>query len=178
MSLEVKTVKGTYGWDVSQQFLHRSKDRRLGLEPNSFSDGQRTDAGDSSQLGLEPNSFSVGQRTDAWDSSRLGLEPNSFSVGRQTDAWESIRIGLEPNSFSVGRQTDVWDSSRLGLESIESSRLGLESINSFGHIMCKEVPCLTVLGTRELTHPRRMCAMAHCANCYDVCRYIGRINSR
>ena len=27
------------GWDVSQQFLRRSKDRRLGLEPNSFSDG-------------------------------------------------------------------------------------------------------------------------------------------
>ena len=33
-----------------------------------------------------------------------------------------------------------------------SSQLGLESINKFGHIMCKEVPSLTVLGTRELTN--------------------------
>ena len=32
-----------------------------------------------------------------------------------------------------------------------SSRLGLDSINSFGHILCREVPCLTVLGTRKLT---------------------------
>ena len=35
----------------------------------------------------------------------------------------------------------------MGIKSIELSQLGLESINSFGHILCKEVPCLTVLGT-------------------------------
>ena len=110
---------GTDVWYVSQHFLSRSKDRRLGLEPNSFSDGRQTDVEDSNQLGLETNSFSVGWRTDTWDSS-----------------W----IGLEPNSFPVYQRTDVWD----------SSRPGLESINSFGHILCKEVPCLTVLGTREL----------------------------
>ena len=110
----------TDGWDVSQQFLCRSKYRRLRLEPNSFGDGRRT---------------------DAWDSIRLGLEPNSFSVGRRTYVWYSSWIGLEPNSFTVGRQTDVWD----------SIRLGLESINSFGHILYKEVSCLTVLGTRKLT---------------------------
>ena len=120
----------TDGWDVSQQFLRRSKDRRLGLEPNSFSDGQWTDTGDSSWLGFKTNSFSVGWRTDAWDSSRI---------------W------LEPNSFAVGRQTDVWDFSQLGLESIYLSWLGLEPINSFGHILCKEILCLTVLGTQELT---------------------------
>ena len=147
--------RGMDGWDVSQHFLRWSKDRRLGLEPNSFSDGWRTDAG---------------------NSSRLGLELNSFSVGRWTDTCDSSRIGLEPNSFAVGRRTDVWDSSRLGLESMDSSRLGLESINSFGHILCKEVPCLTVLGTRELTHPCRMCAMANCANYSDVCSYVGHIN--
>ena len=61
------------------------------------------------------------------------------------------QIGIDPNSFAIGRRTDVWDSSRLGLESIDSSRLGLESINSFGRILCKEVPCITVLGTQELT---------------------------
>ena len=105
---------------MSQQFLRQSKDRRLGLKPNSFSDGRRT---------------------DAWDSSQLGLEPNSFSVGRGTDACDLSRIGIEPNSFTVGLWTDVWD----------SSQLGLESINSFGHILCKEVLCLTVLVTRELT---------------------------
>ena len=66
---------------MSQQFLRQSKDRRLGLEPNSFSDSRRTDAWDSSQLRLNPNSFSVGQWTDAWDLSRIGLEPNSFTVG-------------------------------------------------------------------------------------------------
>ena len=110
----------TYEWDASQQFLRRSKDRRLGLEPNSFS---------------------AGRRADDWDSSWLGLKLNSFNVGRRTDAWDSSWIGLEPNSFTVGQRTDVWD----------SSRLGLESIDSFGHILCKEVPCLTVLGSRELT---------------------------
>ena len=125
---------------MSQQVLRWSKDRRLGLKPNSFSDGRRM---------------------DAEDSSRLGLEPNSFSIGRLTDACDSSRIGLDPNSFAVGRRTDVWDLSQLGLESMDLSRLGLESINSFGNILCKEVPCLTVLGTRELTHPRRMCAMEH-----------------
>ena len=113
-------MQGIDGWDVSQQFLRRSKDRRLGLEPNSFSDGRRTYDGDSSPLGLKPNSFSVGRRIDAWDSSRIGLDPNSFSVSRRTD----VR---------------------------DSSRLGLESINSFGHILCKEVSCFTVLGTRKLT---------------------------
>ena len=119
-----------YVWDASQQFLRQSKNRQLGLEQNSFSDGRQT---------------------DTEDSSRLGLEPNSFSVVRQIDAWDLSWTGLDPNSFAVGRRTDVWDSSRLGLESIDSSRLGLESINSFGHILCKEVPCITVLGTRELT---------------------------
>ena len=105
---------------MSQQFLRRSKDRRLGLEPNSFSYSRRTNDGDSSRLGLEPNSFSVGQQTDACDLSKIGLEPNSFAVGPRTDVWES-------------------------------SRLGLNSINSFRHVLCKEVPCLTVLVTRELT---------------------------
>ena len=84
---------------MSQQFLRRSKDRRLGLEPNSFS---------------------FGRQTHAWDSSRLGLEPNSFSVGRRTNVCDSIQLGIEQNSFSVGRRTDVWDSSHLGLESINS----------------------------------------------------------
>ena len=117
-------IRGCYGrrtdgWDVSQQFLLRSKDRRLGLDPNSFS---------------------AGWRTDAWNSSWLGLEPNSFTVGRWTDAWDLSWIRLEPNSFNVGWRTDVW----------ESSRLIVESINSFGHIVCKEVLCLTVLGTQEL----------------------------
>ena len=125
---------GTDGWDVSQHFLRQSKDRRLRLEQNSFSNGERTDIGDSSWLGLEPNSFSVGRRTYACDSSQIGLDPNSFAVGQRTDVWDS-------------------------------SRLGLESINSFGNILCKEVPCLTVLGTCELTHPRRICAMAHFDNC-------------
>ena len=137
--------QSTDGWDVSQQFLRRSKDRRLGLEPNSFSDGWRA---------------------DAWDSSRIGLEPNSFTVSQQTDACDSSWIGLEPNSFTVGQQTDVWD----------TSWLVLKSIDSFGHILCKEVPFLTVLGTQELTHPRRMCAMAHCANYLGVWRYAGHIN--
>ena len=105
---------------MSQQFLRRSKDRRLGLKPNSFSDSQQTDAWDSSQLGLDPNSFSVGPRTDVWDSSRIGIEPNSFTVVKWTDVWYS-------------------------------SGLGLESINIFGRIMYKEVPCLIVLGTQELT---------------------------
>ena len=110
----------TDGWDVSQQFLRRKKDRQLGLEPNSFSNGRRMDAG---------------------YSGRLGLKLNSFSVGRRTDACDLSQIGLKPNSFAVGRRTDIWD----------SSWLGLESIDSFGHILCKEVPCLTVLGTRDLT---------------------------
>ena len=61
--------QGTYGWDVNQQFLRWLKDRRLEIEPNSFSKGRQTDAGDSSRLGLDPNSFSTGRRTDAWDSS-------------------------------------------------------------------------------------------------------------
>ena len=108
--------------------------------------------------------------------SRLLLKLISFNVGRQTDTWDSIRIGLEPNSFAVGRQTDVWGTIRLGLKSIDSSRMGLESINSFEHILCKEVPFLTVFGTRELTHPHRMCAVAHCANSNVVCRYIGHIS--
>ena len=111
--------QGTYSWDVSQQFIRGSKDRRLGIEPNSFSDGQRTDAGDSSRLGLEPNSFSLCQRIDTYDLNQIGLEPNSFAVG-----W----------------RTDIWD----------SSRLRLESIDIFGHILCKELPCLTILGTPEL----------------------------
>ena len=102
---------------MNQQFLRQSKDRRLGLNPNNFS---------------------VGRRTDAWELSRLGLEQNSFSVSQQTDVWDSSQIGLKPNSFTVGQQTDIQD----------SSRLGIKSITSFGHIMCKEVPCLTVLGTR------------------------------
>ena len=122
--------QGTDVWDASQQFLRRSKDRQLGLEPNSFSDGWRT---------------------DTWDLSRLGLKPNSFSIGWRIDAYDSSQIGLKPNSFTVGWRTDVWDSSRLGLKSIDSSQLGLESINSVGHILCKVVPCFTVLGTRELT---------------------------
>ena len=103
----------TDGWDVSQHFLHRLKDRRL------------------------------------------GLEPNSFSVGRQTDIWDSSRMGLEPNSFSVGRLTEVWDLFRLGLKSIVSAlvdgQTSVTRVNSFGHILCKEVPCLTVFGTRKLT---------------------------
>ena len=101
---------------MSQQFLRRSKDRRLGLDPNRF------------------------RRTDAGDLSRLGLELNSFSVGRRTDVCDSSQIGLEPNSFAVGQRTYVWD----------SSRLGLESINNFGQFLCKEGPCITVLGTWEL----------------------------
>ena len=136
--------RGTDGQDVSQPVQRWSKDRRLGLEPNGFSEVWRMDAEDLS-----------------W----LCLEPISFSVGRQTDTWDSSRIGLEPNSFSVGQQTNVWG----------SSRMGIESINSFGHILCKEVPCLTVLGTQELTHPHSMCALAHCANYSLVCRYIGFI---
>ena len=40
----------------------------------------------------------------------------------------------------------------MGLKSIYSRRLKLESINSFRNIMCKEVLCLTVLGTLELTN--------------------------
>ena len=135
----------TDGWDASQQFLRWSKDRRLGLEPNSFGNGLRT---------------------DTWDSTQLGLEPNSFGVGRRTDAWDLIQIGIKPNSFTVGRRTYVWD----------SSRMILKSTNTFGHIMCKEVLCLTVLGTRELTHPRRMCALVHCSNWSDVWRYVGPLN--
>ena len=84
--------RGTDGWDVSQQFLRRSKDRRLGLEPNSFSNGWQTDAEDSSRLGLDLNSFSVGQRTDAWYSSIIVLKPNSFAVGRHTDVWDSSQL--------------------------------------------------------------------------------------
>ena len=34
---------------------------------------------------------------------------------------------------------------------MDSGRLLLDSFNIFGHIMCKEVPYLTVLGTQELT---------------------------
>ena len=147
--------QGTDGQDVSQQVLHRSKDRHLGLDPNSFRNCRRT---------------------DAEESIRLWLEPISFSVGRRTDTWDSSRIGLDPNSFAVGQRTDVWDSIWLGLKSIHSSRLGLESINSLGNILCIEISCLTVLGTRELTRPRRMCAMAHCANSSVVYRYVGRIN--
>ena len=110
--------------------------------------GQRTDGWDVSQhflcwskyrhLGLKPNSFLDDRLIDAWDSSRQGLEPNSFGVGRRTDIWDSSQIGLDPNIFTVGLRTDVWD----------SSRLELESINSFGRILCKEVLCLTVLGTQ------------------------------
>ena len=133
---------------MSQQFLRRSKDRQLGLEPNSFSDGRQTDDG---------------------DSSRLGIKPNSFSFSRWTDACDLSRIGLEPNSFAVSRRTDVWELSRLGLKSMGSSGLGLESINSFGHILCKEVPCLTFLGTRELTHPRRICAIFRIALTLPMC---------
>ena len=67
---------------MSQQFLRRSKDRRLGLESNSFS---------------------VGRRTDVWDSSRLGLESIvSASVEVQT-SWNRV------NSFSAGQRADVWD---------------------------------------------------------------------
>ena len=132
---------------MSQQVLRRSKDRRLGLDPNIFSDGQWT---------------------DAEEFSRLGLETNSFSVGRRTDDWELSQIGLEPNIFAVGQRTDVRDSIRLGLESIDSSRLGLESIKSFGHILCKEAPCLTVLGTRELT-PIKNCT---CINCGSIQLFI------
>ena len=55
----------TDGWDVSQQFLRRSKDRQLGLDTNIFIGGQRTDAWDSSLLGIESNSFRIGRRTDA-----------------------------------------------------------------------------------------------------------------
>ena len=137
--------RGTDGWDVSQQFLRQLKDTRLGLKPNSFSNGWWI---------------------YAWDFSWLGLGPNSFSVGRLTVICDLSQIGIEPNSFTVDLQTDVWD----------LSRQGLESINSFGHILCKEVPCLTVFGTRELTHPCRMCAMAHFANSSDVWSYVGRIN--
>ena len=90
------------------------------------------------------------------------------------------RLGLDPNSFSVVRWTDVWDSSRLGLESIVSASVDGQTsgnrVNSFGHILCEEDPCLTVLGTRELTHPRRMCAMEDCTNFSDVGRYVGHIN--
>ena len=107
----------TYGWDVSQQFLRRSKDRRLGLKPNSFSDGWQTDAG---------------------DSSRLGIEPISFSVGRRTDACASSWIGLEPNSFAVGWQTDVCDLIWLGLESMGLSSLGLESSIVLGILCAKK----------------------------------------
>ena len=57
---------------MSLQFLRLSKDRRLGLEPNSFSVSQPTDVWDSSRLGLKPNSFIFGQRTDVWDSSQIG----------------------------------------------------------------------------------------------------------
>ena len=123
--------QGTDGLDVSQQVLRQLKDRRLGLDKNGFSDSRWTDDEDSSHLWLEPISFGVGRRTDTWDSSR---------------------IELKPNSFSIGRMTDVWDLSQLGLKSIDSSWMELESINSFGHILCKEVSCLTVLGTRGLTY--------------------------
>ena len=62
----------TIGWDVSQQFLRLSKDRRMGFKTNSFI---------------------VGQRTDIWDSSRMGLESIvSVSVDRQTS-------GTQVNSF-------------------------------------------------------------------------------
>ena len=48
------------------------------------------------------------------------------------------------------------------------SWLGLKSINSFGNILCKEVPCLTVLGTRELT-----CSITikniKCSSFFDTC---------
>ena len=45
------------------------------------------------RLGLEPNSFSVGRKTDVWDSSRLGLESIvSASVDGQTS-------GTRVNSF-------------------------------------------------------------------------------
>ena len=111
------------------------------MSVNSFCVSRQTDAWNSSQLGLEPNSFRVGRRKDACELSWIGLEPNSFTVGRRTDACDSSWIGIDPNIFTVGWRTYVQ----------ESSRLGLESIDSFGHILCKEVLCLTVLGTRELT---------------------------
>ena len=79
---------------MSQQFLRQSKDRRLGLDPNSFSVGQRTNVQYSSRLGLEPNSFCVFRRTDVWDSSRLGLDSIvSESVDVQT-------YGTRVNSFA------------------------------------------------------------------------------
>ena len=59
---------------MSQQFLRRSKDRRLGLESNSFS---------------------VGRRTDVWDSSRLGLESIvSVSVEVQTSGTQVNFLGI------------------------------------------------------------------------------------
>ena len=109
------------------------------------------------------------RRTDEWDVSQQFLR-------RSKDR----RLGIEPNVFSVGKRTDVWDSSRLVLESIFSASVNGQTsgtqVNSFGHILCKEYPCLTVVGTQELTHPRRMCAMAHWANFSDVWSYVGLIN--
>ena len=44
----------------------------------------------------------------------------------------------------------------LGLESIVSASVDRQTsgtqVNSFGHILCKEDPCLAVLGTRESIH--------------------------
>ena len=53
---------------MSQQFLRRSKDIRLGLEPNSFSVGRRTDVSDLSQLGLESivSALVDGQTSGTW----------------------------------------------------------------------------------------------------------------
>ena len=122
---------------MSQQFLHQSKDRRLGLESNSFSDGRRT---------------------DAWDSSRLGLEPNCFIVGRQTDACDSIRIGLNLNSSaSVDGQTSGtrvdWDLSQSTVleYSVQKSSVshifgntGIENNSGYEMILGRDL--LTALG--------------------------------
>ena len=89
------------------------------------------------------------RRTDDWDVSQNFLR---WSKDRQ--------LGIEPNSFSVGRRTDVWDLSRLGLESIVSASVDGQTsgaqVNSFGHILCKEDPCLTVVGTWELTYGTKL----------------------
>ena len=110
--------RGTDGQDVSQLVLRRLKYRRLGLEPNGFSNGRRTDAEDSSWLWLELISFSVGWRRDTWESSQIGLEPNSFAVGRRTDVWDSSQLGL--NSID----SSCWDSS-------QSIFLGIFCANKF-----------------------------------------------
>ena len=92
------------------------------------------------------------QRIDCWGVSQQFLR-------RSKDR----RLGLEPNSFSNGRRTEVWDSSQLGLESIFSASVDRQTsgtrVNSFGHILCKEDPCLIVVGTQELTVGRQVCCI-------------------